>query len=135
MKEVEFDSVYAFSYSDRSITPAMKFDGKIEEEEKRARLNELFAFQDFYTDKNNIKLIGKIESVLVEGMSKKKMKTVNDTVNQSEGEINNFNDIIQMMGRTESNKIVHFAGNNIEPGTVLDVKIEQAYPHSLWGAM
>ncbi|MCD4743860.1 MAG: tRNA (N6-isopentenyl adenosine(37)-C2)-methylthiotransferase MiaB [Desulfobacteraceae bacterium] len=135
MKEVEFDSVYAFSYSDRSITPAMKFDGKIEEEEKRARLNELFAFQDFYTDKNNKKLIGKIESVLVEGASKKRMKTVNDTVNQSEGEINNFNDTIQMMGRTESNKIVHFAGNNIEPGMILDLKIEQAYPHSLWGTM
>ena len=135
MKEVEFDSVYAFSYSDRSITPAMKFDGKIEEEEKRARLNELFAFQDFYTDKNNKKLIGKMESVLVEGKSKKKMKTVNEKANQSKGEIKNFEDTIQMMGRTESNKIVHFAGNNIEPGMILDVKIEQSYPHSLWGTM
>lgn len=38
-----------------------------------------------------------------------------------------------MTGRTESGKIVHFLGKNISPGEILDVKIERAYPHSLWG--
>ncbi|MCK5099676.1 MAG: MiaB/RimO family radical SAM methylthiotransferase, partial [Desulfobacteraceae bacterium] len=130
MKKVEFDSVFAFSYSDRPIAPAMKFDGKIDEEEKRARLNELFSVQDFYTEKNNKKLIGKTESVLVEGKSKKKMKIVDET----EDKIENLNNTAQMMGRTESNKIVHFASNNIEPGRIYNVKIEHAYPHSLWGS-
>jgi len=129
MKEVEFDGVFAFSYSDRPIAPAVKFDDKIDEKEKLARLNELFLVQDDYTDKNNKKLIGKIESVLVEGRSKKKMKSPDEAVDG----IENIQDTTQMMGRTESNKIVHFACNNIEPGMILDVKIKYAYPHSLWG--
>ncbi|MCK5542652.1 MAG: tRNA (N6-isopentenyl adenosine(37)-C2)-methylthiotransferase MiaB [Desulfobacterales bacterium] len=129
MKAVEFDSVYAFSYSDRPITPAMKFDGKIDEAEKLSRLNELFELQKFYTEKNNKKLIGKIEPVLVEGKSKKKMKVEGEPVKEFQNIINTT----QMMGRTESNKIVHFQGCNIRPGMVIDVRIENAYPHSLWG--
>jgi tRNA-2-methylthio-N6-dimethylallyladenosine synthase len=131
MKKVEFDSVYAFSYSDRPITPAIKFDGKIDEEEKLFRLNELFELQNFYTEKNNRKLIGKIESLLVEGESRKKMKSEDESLDGTK----NIKNVTQMMGRTESNKIVHFQGNNIEPGMIIDVKIEQAYPHSLWGVL
>ncbi|MCP3900373.1 MAG: tRNA (N6-isopentenyl adenosine(37)-C2)-methylthiotransferase MiaB [Desulfobacteraceae bacterium] len=131
MKKVEFDSVFAFSYSDRPIAPAMKFDGKINEEEKLSRLNELFELQKIYTEKNNKKLIGKIESVLVEGKSKKKMKQADE----SKDNIEFIKNKTQMMGRTESNKIVHFQKNNIEPGMLVDVRIEQAYPHSLWGTV
>jgi tRNA-2-methylthio-N6-dimethylallyladenosine synthase len=129
MKKVEFDSVFAFSYSDRPIAPAMKFDGKIDEEEKLSRLNELFELQKFYTEKNNRKLIGKIQSVLVEGKSKKVMKKEDNPEKKTEYS----KDKTQMMGRTESNKIVHFESNNVETGMIIDVKIEKAYPHSLWG--
>ncbi len=129
MKKVEFDSVFAFSYSDRPIAPAMKFDGKIDEDEKLSRLNELFELQKFYTEKNNKKLIGKIQPVLVEGKSKKRMKKEDNPEKKTEYS----KDKIQMMGRTESNKIVHFESNNMETGMIIDVKIEKAYPHSLWG--
>ncbi len=128
MKQVEFDSVFAFAYSDRPIAPAAKFSGKVDDQEKSLRLNELFLLQDYYTDKNNKKLIGKIEPVLVEGKSKKTMRTPGDAEE-------NMKKTIQMTGRTESNKIVHFAGDNIEQGRVVDIKIEQAYPHSLWGTL
>ncbi len=40
-----------------------------------------------------------------------------------------------MMGRTQSNKIVHFEADNVEPGMHINVKIENAYPHSLWGVI
>ena len=133
IKEVEFDGVFAFSYSDRPIAPAIKFDGKIDEKEKLARLNELFSVQDYYTEKNNTKLIGKIESVLVEGKSKKRMKLPNGSLDEPINRSENTKNTTQMMGRTESNKIVHFSCNNIDPGMILDVKIEDAYPHSLWG--
>ena len=118
MGEVEFDAVFAFAYSDRYIAPASKFDGKVDEKEKLSRLNELFALQDIYTQKSNKKTIGKTESVLVEGASRKKKRQTEKT---------------QMMGRTQSNKIVHFEADNAEPGMLIDVKIENAYAHSLWG--
>jgi tRNA-2-methylthio-N6-dimethylallyladenosine synthase len=132
MKTVEFDGVFAFAYSDRPIAPAMKFDGKIDEKEKLARLNELFSVQDFYTEKNNNKHIGKIEPVLVEGKSKKKMKSSDGITDVLSEDVKGA---IQMTGRTESNKIVHFFGKDIEPGMIVDVKIEYAYPHSLWGEL
>jgi len=135
MKTVEFDGVFAFSYSDRPIAPAVKFDGKVDEKEKLARLNELFSVQNYYTEKNNAKLIGKLETVLVEGESKKKMKPQVTLSSSSSDEVEGEEEKRQMMGRTESNKIVHFSGNNIEPGTMINVKIEHAYPHSLWGVM
>jgi len=43
-------------------------------------------------------------------------------------------------GRTSGNKIVNFSqdedlrrSNSIAPGQLVDVKIEKAYAHSLWG--
>ncbi len=38
-----------------------------------------------------------------------------------------------MMGRTESNKIVHFSSEHAKVADIVMVKIENAYPHSLWG--
>ena len=38
-----------------------------------------------------------------------------------------------MSGRTETNKIVHFQESNIRTGEIVKVKIEEAFPHSLWG--
>ncbi len=139
LKEVEFDNVYAFAYSDRPVAPAAKFDGKIDEHEKLSRLNRLFELQKLYTDKNNQKLINNKVSVLVEGMSKKRMKQKNDStgtfepgseVGKSSG---NMAGISQMTGRTESNKIVHFESNGTDPGEILDIEIKKVYPHSLWG--
>jgi len=127
MKEVEFDSVFAFSYSDRPIAPSIKFDGKVDEKEKLSRLNELFSVQEIYTANNNKQLIGKTQSVLIEGKSKKKMKA-----NQR---LTDTDTLTQMMGRTESNKIVHFLAENVVPGMIVDVKIEKAFPHSLLGTI
>ncbi|MCK5836297.1 MAG: tRNA (N6-isopentenyl adenosine(37)-C2)-methylthiotransferase MiaB, partial [Desulfobacula sp.] len=38
LQEIEFDSLYAFAYSDRSSAPAARFSHQIEETEKRDRL-------------------------------------------------------------------------------------------------
>ncbi|MGM0643908.1 MAG: tRNA (N6-isopentenyl adenosine(37)-C2)-methylthiotransferase MiaB, partial [Thermodesulfobacteriota bacterium] len=45
VREIEFDSIFAFSYSDRPNAPASKFSGHIDEQEKLDRLNALLKLQ------------------------------------------------------------------------------------------
>ncbi|OQY02231.1 MAG: tRNA (N6-isopentenyl adenosine(37)-C2)-methylthiotransferase MiaB [Desulfobacteraceae bacterium 4572_130] len=125
IKQVEFDSIFAFAYSGRPGTKALKFSNQINEQEKKERLNELLKIQDLFTKKKNQALVGKIQSVLVEGKSLRKRNTP-----EPEKQI-----LPQMTGRTESGKIVHFYGENIKAGDILNIKIKNAYPHSLWGGI
>jgi hypothetical protein len=39
----------------------------------------------------------------------------------------------QMTGRSESNKIVHFPSSRAIIGDMIRIRIQDAYPHSLWG--
>jgi tRNA-2-methylthio-N6-dimethylallyladenosine synthase len=123
LREVEFDSIFAFAYSDRSSAPAAKFSGQIDEKEKKDRLNQLLELQEFYTQKKNKALIGKSIEVLVEGESLKKREDFEKTSDKMK----------QMTGRSASNKIVHFPLENISIGDLVTIRIENAYPHSLWG--
>ncbi len=123
IREVEFDSIFAFAYSDRSVAPAARFPDQVNEDEKMVRLNRLLEFQETITEKKNHQETGKVLKVLVEGQSAK----------QREGFVKENDKTCQMSGRTESNKIVHFP---FETGHIADevtIKIEKAYPHSLWG--
>ncbi len=122
VRRVEFDGIFAFAYSDRPQAPAAKFSDGVDEDEKMGRLNELIQFQEGMTLRKNKALVGGRERVLVEGLSQKKRHDAGG----------NLSDLPQMTGRTESGKIVHFYGKNVRPGEILDVKIEHAYPHSLW---
>lgn len=127
MRRVEFDGLFAFSYSDRPNAPASKFPSPLSEEEKMERLNELLSLQEHYTEKSNLASVGKVESVLVEGRSMKKRQT--------EAEAPCELKLPQMTGRTESGKIVHFHADNTDPGELVNIHIEHAYPHSLWGSL
>ncbi|MCD4676973.1 MAG: TRAM domain-containing protein, partial [Desulfobacula sp.] len=123
LREIQFDSIYAFAYSDRSSAPAAKFTEQIDEKQKRERLNNLLQLQEHYTKKKNKELIGKTLEILVEGKSVKKR----DGFEQTPGKME------QMTGRSESNKIVHFPSEHVNIGDIIKIKIEDAYPHSLWG--
>jgi len=123
LREIEFDSIFAFAYSDRSSAPAAKFSDQIDEKEKRERLNNLLQLQEQYTEKKNKELIGETFKVLVEGKSIKKRGGFEQTHKNME----------QMAGRTESNKIVHFPSEHVNIGDIIKIKIKNAYPHSLWG--
>lgn len=123
LREVEFDSIFAFAYSDRSSAPAAKFPDQIDEQEKKDRLNELLALQETFTEKKNQALVNNVVKVLVEGKSNKKREGFDPGPENLE----------QMSGRTESNKIVHFPSDHAKIGDVVNVKITNAYPHSLWG--
>ncbi len=145
IRGVEFDGLFAFSYSDRPNAPAAKFSGHVDEDEKMARLNELLDLQEHYTEKKNRLLVGTVEPVLVEGKSLKKRQAEGDEIPASDhskkveclqGEpISRTSPRPQMTGRTESGKIVHFYADNINPGQIVDIYIENSYPHSLWGSL
>ena len=123
LREIKFDSIFAFAYSDRSSAPAAKFSDQIDEKEKKIRLNQLLELQDVYTQKKNKSLVGKHLEVLVEGESLKLRDGFTKTSDKMK----------QMTGRSASNKIVHFPSDNCAIGDLVTIRIENAYPHSLWG--
>ncbi|MBF0225686.1 MAG: tRNA (N6-isopentenyl adenosine(37)-C2)-methylthiotransferase MiaB [Desulfobacterales bacterium] len=126
IKTVEFDGIFAFVYSDRPNTPSSSFSDKVPIEEQKNRLSELLETQEFFTKKKNQSILEHTELVLVEGFSKKTI---------AEASQNNDK---QWTGRTSSNKIVHFIEDEkfkdkISIGNLIEVKIEKAFSHSLWG--
>lgn len=130
MRKVEFDGLFAFMYSDRPNAPATQFKAKISEPLKRERLQILLEMQETYTKKKNEGLIGSIQTIIAEGFSKR----------QSAASLDEPNPAAQWSGRTATNKIVNFYhqaisgnGGDIFPGKLVQVKIEKAYAHSLWG--
>ncbi len=112
MGKIRFDSLFSFKYSDREGTLAARMDQKIGEEEKSRRLSRLQALQRHITLQKNRALEGKEAIVLVEGCSKKGG---------------------QMMGRTDTNKIVNFYSNNNKIGDIVKVYIKRSFVNSLWG--
>ena len=130
MRTVEFDGLFAFMYSDRPNAPATNYSGKISERRKSDRLQILLDLQESYTKKKNEALIGSVQEIIAEGISKR----------QSSGSLDKPDHSEQWTGRTSTNKIVNFfldknPGRTAEmhPGKTVPVKIEKAYAHSLWG--
>ncbi len=130
MKTIEFDGLFAFAYSDRPNAPASNFDGKIDDAEKKERLQDLLNLQEHYTRKKNQDLVGSTQKILVEGNSKKQ-----ETMDER-----NITQVHQWTGRSSTNKIVNFLHTNSNDaahdtliGKTIKIKIEKAFSHSLWG--
>jgi tRNA-2-methylthio-N6-dimethylallyladenosine synthase len=130
IREVRFDSVFAFKYSDRPSAPASAFPDKIPEAEKADRLQRLFDLQARITEEKNQAIVGNRETVLVEGTSK---RHGNDDTGDDASPV-------QWTGRTSSNRIVNFSFEKEPPcsdaglvGALVDVSIQKAFAHSLWG--
>lgn len=129
LQTVEFDGLFAFMYSDRPDVPASRFSEKISESEKKDRLQNLLSLQETITRRKNQALVGSDQLILAEGFSKKQ------TTGGSESE-----PAVQWTGRTSTNKIVNFyqphashGCGEIYPGRLVNVNIERALSHSLWG--
>jgi len=112
IRKIEFDSIFSFKYSDRKGTLAEKMQGKIDEDEKSSRLYHLQKFQRDITLKKNKKLEGMLVDILVEGNSKKGT---------------------QLTGRTYTNKVVNFNGDDSNINNIVKVKIKHSFVNSLWG--
>ena len=130
IRTIEFDGLFAFNYSDRPNAPAAKFEEKVSDQRMKKRLQILLDLQETFTKKKNQALVGTCLPILAEGFSKR----------QSSGNLNHPHQAVQWTGRTSTNKIVNFYqdGNpescdGMSPGQLVDIKIEKAYSHSLWG--
>jgi tRNA-2-methylthio-N6-dimethylallyladenosine synthase len=115
--QVGFDGVFAFKYSPRPNTPALKMDDSISEEIKSQRLAILLERQRQIQAVSNQRHIGEVAQVMVEGN------------NQARG---------QIIGRHSQNKTVNFTTTSlIRPatGSYVNVVITKAHPNSLAGEM
>lgn len=104
-----------FMYSIRKGTKAAVMDGQIDEEIKKDRLHRLMELQNSISKKLSKDYKGKIERVLVEGPSKKNKEVLS--------------------GRTSTNKIVLFEGDNSLEGQFVNIKINECKTWTLYGEM
>jgi tRNA-2-methylthio-N6-dimethylallyladenosine synthase len=115
VEEVQFDNLFSFKYSERPATKALRFSGKVDEDEKQRRLSVLQDRQKVITLSKNKQLEGTTQEILVEGPGKR------------------GND--QQTGRTLGNKVVNFSSETGLKGQSVMVYIERAYQNSLFGKL
>jgi len=66
VKELEFDSLGAFTYSPEEDTKAYEMEDQIEEETKQRRYEELMSLQQGIVEKKNQEKVGKVYKTLIE---------------------------------------------------------------------
>jgi tRNA-2-methylthio-N6-dimethylallyladenosine synthase len=115
LRNIEFDGIFAFKYSPRAGTKAAGMENHLPETIKAQRLDEILKLQDEITLKCNKRLEGSVQEVLVEGASK--------------------TDNGKITGRTRTNKIVNFEGDEPFTGRLVNVEIRTAMRHSLEGML
>lgn len=131
VRQVQFDGLFAFMYSDRPKALSSQFPEKVPVQVKRERLQALLELQEAITYARNRALVGTVQEVLTEGFSKK----------QASGS-GREGSPAQWTGRTPGNKVVNFqcsAGpsgvREARAGQLVPVRIEKALAHSLWGVL
>ena len=115
IEDLYFDASFSFIFSPRPGTPAANLHDDTPHDVKLKRLQALQALLDTHVKAIGEGMVGQHRHVLVEGPSKKDPK--------------------EFMARTECNRVVNFAVGPRDPATLkgqmLEVKITQAYAHSL----
>jgi tRNA-2-methylthio-N6-dimethylallyladenosine synthase len=120
IEEIGFDQVNTAAYSPRPNTPAADWPDQLPEEVKVERLQELNALVERKAKQRSTRYAGRIEQILVEGTNPKNTS--------------------QMMGRTRTNRLTFFPGQRldgttIQPGALLNVRIEEVRAFSLSGTL
>ena len=110
-----FEMGFIFKYSDRSGTPSVQLDGKVERTELERRNQELLKVLEGQSLRSNRSLIGQTHEVLIESVARK-----------GQG---------QLMGRTRCFRKVNFAGPNSMIGEIKPIMITDASPTSLTGEL
>ena len=114
MREVGYDSAFMFKYSERPGTFAAKnLEDNIQEDEKVRRLQGMIDLQNKLSEESNLRDVGKVFEVLVEGFSKRSRE--------------------QLFGRTSQNKVVIFDKQNFKVGQFVKVRVTGASSATLFG--
>ncbi|MFZ7240806.1 tRNA (N6-isopentenyl adenosine(37)-C2)-methylthiotransferase MiaB [Avibacterium avium] len=111
--QVNFDMSFSFIYSSRPGTPAADIPDDVSEDEKKQRLYVLQQRINNQAAQFSRAMLGTEQRVLVEGPSKK--------------------DLMELTGRTETNRIVNFVGTPDMIGKFVDIKITDVFTNSLRG--
>jgi ribosomal protein S12 methylthiotransferase len=121
VEETQFDRLGVFKYSAEEGTAAADMDGKVSEDEKERRWQEVMDLQATISQKKNQALIGTIERVMIESID---------------------SDSGKLAGRTQAHApevdgLVFIDGWRVsmppQPGDIVDVKITDALEHDLMG--
>ncbi|MGQ3172385.1 MAG: tRNA (N6-isopentenyl adenosine(37)-C2)-methylthiotransferase MiaB [Hydrogenophaga sp.] len=116
--DVGFDASFSFIFSPRPGTPAANLPDDTPHAVKLERLQHLQATLEDNVRRISASREGTVQRILVEGRSRKSAA--------------------ELMGRTECNRIVNFEGGPLADrlvGQMVDVRITEARPHSLRGAV
>ncbi|MEZ4760508.1 MAG: tRNA (N6-isopentenyl adenosine(37)-C2)-methylthiotransferase MiaB [Flavobacteriales bacterium] len=118
MDEVRYDMAYMFKYSERPRTlAARKYADDVAEDVKGRRLQEIIDRQMAHGLERNRQHVGKVQEVLLEGVSKR-----------SEA---------HLFGRNSQNAVVivarHFEGRELMPGDYIEARVLSATSGSLQG--
>ena len=125
VKKAKYKNCFIFKYSPRPGTTADKrLNDNVPQEVKKNRNIELLAVQEKISDELSKKFQDKTVIVLVEGLSKK------PHLNTKEGE-----NQLQLVGRTASDWIVVFNGQENLAGRFTKVKITKTTPLTLFGEL
>lgn len=113
IEDVGFDHSFSFIYSKRPGTPAAQLPDNVPMDVKKKRLAELQALILEQAHAISQSMLGTVQPVLVDGVSKK--------------------DPNQLSGRTENNRVVNFAANRQLIGQIVLTTITEVLPNSLRG--
>ena len=113
IEEMNFDDSYSFIYSPRPGTPAADLPDDTPQEVKLERLQQLQAQINQQSRQIGQQMVGSIQRVLLEGVSKKNTD--------------------ELFGRTDNNRVVNLASNPDLIGCFVDVRITEARSHTLRG--
>src|SRR3990167_9133746 len=113
MDDIGFDNSFSFIFSPRPGTPAANLHDDTPHEVKLRRLQEVQANINANITRISESRLGTVQRILVEGASKR--------------------DSGELMGRTECNRVVNFAGQPRLVGQLVDVKITETRSYTLRG--
>ncbi len=111
--DVGFDNSFSFIFSPRPGTPAANLQDDTPHEVKLRRLQHLQSVINGNITRISESRLGSVQRLLVEGASKR--------------------DSGELMGRTECNRVVNFAGQPRLMGQMVDVKITETRSYTLRG--
>ncbi len=113
VEDMNFDDSYSFIYSPRPGTPAADLQDDTPQEIKLERLHRIQAQINQQSRKISQQMVGSIQRVLMEGVSKK--------------------NAAEFFGRTDNNRVVNLASSPDQIGCFVNVRITEARSHTLRG--
>ena len=113
LEDLQFDNSFSFIFSPRPGTPAANLPDTTPHEVKLQRLQQVQAAINASISRISESRLGTVQRILVEGSSKR--------------------DSSELMGRTECNRVVNFAGPARLVGQFIDVRITETRTFSLRG--